>query len=289
MENLWSDYIQGPLTLYTSRRLRFRDRFREGYTSLFALEDRSLRILEIGCGPGALAEALRRWYPRAEITGLDRDTNFLDFARTRAPGVTFLAGDATALPFPENSFDVTISNTVQEHVEPSAFFGEQLRVLRPGGVCLVLSSRRGLHAAARCLAQNEAESAFWDAVSRMDDTNERFGICRYPLSEAELPAVMERYGFRQISVGYVAADQTPDDPAVSPELAQEMFDSGRYNDLEALDSVVRSLGERLDREAVDRMRQRITEKYDRRLEQYRRGEKQWDTTVSLTMVLRGVK
>ena len=42
-------------------------------------------------------------------------------------------------------------------------------------------------------------------------------------------------------------------------------------------------------EVMEYMHRRITEKYDRRLEQYRRGEKQWDTTVSLTMVLRGVK
>ena len=37
------------------------------------------------------------------------------------------------------------------------------------------------------------------------------------------------------------------------------------------------------------MEKRIGEKYARRLEQYGRGEKQWDTSVSLIMVLRGVK
>ena len=30
--------------------------------------NKNLKILEIGCGPGALAEALHRWYPKAEIT-----------------------------------------------------------------------------------------------------------------------------------------------------------------------------------------------------------------------------
>lgn len=289
METVWSEHIQGTMTLYTSRRLRFHDRFREQYTALFGLADGPMRILEIGCGPGALAEALQRWYPKAEITGLDRDVGFLEFARERVPGVAFLKGDATALPFAESSFDVVISNTVQEHVEPSAFFGEQLRVLRPGGVCLVLSSRRGLHVTAPCLEWDEAERSFWEKVSRMDDTDARYGVCRYPMNEAELPAAMEKYGFRRVSVGYAAADQTPDDPRVPPELGMEMIDSGRYNDLEALELTVRSFGDRLDADEAALVRRRIEDKYYRRKEQYRRGEKQWETTVSLIMAVRGEK
>ena len=290
MDTVWSEYIQGSMTLYSSRRLRFHDRFRERYMPLFDLpEDRPLRILEIGCGPGALAEALRRWYPLAEILGIDRDRNFLEFAREHVRDVDFREGDATALPFSENSFDAVVSNTVQEHVEPSAFFGEQLRVLRPGGVCLVLSSRRGLHAAAPCLEEDDREKHFWETVSEMDDSNERYGVCRYPMSEAELPAAMERYGFHQVRVGYALSDLTPDDPTVSPDLAREIICSGKYNDLEALASVVRSCGDRVKREDVDDVRQRIDEKYAQRLEQYARGEKQWDTLVSLTLVLRGVK
>ncbi|MBR3060628.1 MAG: methyltransferase domain-containing protein, partial [Oscillospiraceae bacterium] len=268
MDNVWSQYIQGCMTLYSSRKLRFDDRFRDRYLPLFGLEDRPLRILEVGCGPGALAEALGRWYPKAEITGLDRDRAFLDFAREHVPGAVFLEGDAAALPFPEGSFDAVISNTVQEHVEPGAFFGEQLRVLKPGGVCLVLSSRKGLHAAAPGLAGDEAERRFWEKVSAMDDSMEKYGICRYPMSEAELPAAMERFGFSRVSTGYAAADLTPDDPSVPPALAREMILSGRYNDLEALDAALRTLGDRLDRGEAEGVRRRIEEKYARRLAQY---------------------
>lgn len=289
MDTIWSRHVQGCMTLYSSRRLRFHDRFRERFVPLFGLEDRPLRILEIGCGPGALAGALRRWYPKAEILGLDRDREFIRFAREHEPGVAFLEGDAAALPFPAEEFDVTISNTVQEHVEPSAFFGEQLRVLRPGGVCLVLSSRRGLHAAAPCLLWDEGEKQFWEKTMALDDSMEKYGVCRYPLSEAELPAVMERYGFREVCTGYVLADLTPDDPGVSPELAREMILSGEYNDLEALDSAALTLEERVTPAEVERMRKRIKEKYTLRLAQYARGEKQWDTSVSVIMTLRGVK
>ena len=68
MNVIWSKYIQGTKTLYCSRKLRFNDLFAKQYRELFGLdENRSLKILEIGCGPGALAGALHRWYPRAEI------------------------------------------------------------------------------------------------------------------------------------------------------------------------------------------------------------------------------
>ena len=132
MNTVWSSYIQSIHTLYDTRRLRFSDRYWPQYQPLFGLEGRS-RLLEIGCGPGALAESLTRWYPDADVTGIDRDSAFVAFAQNAVPQARFLEGDAAALPFPDESFDGTISNTVVEHIEPSAFYGEQYRVLKPGG------------------------------------------------------------------------------------------------------------------------------------------------------------
>lgn len=58
MNNIWSKHVQGTKTLYYSRKLRFNVMFAERYKALFDVnEDRSLRILETGCGPGALALA----------------------------------------------------------------------------------------------------------------------------------------------------------------------------------------------------------------------------------------
>ena len=158
MNTLWSKYVQGTKTLYFSRKLRFDDLFSEQYRRLFDLDvNKKLKILEIGCGPGALAGALHRWYPHAEITAVDRDSEFIRFAAEHEPEVNFMEGDATALPFEDNTFDVTISNTVAEHIEPSKFYGEQIRILKPGGVCLVLSSRKGIHINPKCTASNEYE------------------------------------------------------------------------------------------------------------------------------------
>ncbi len=76
MNTIWSTYVQSIGTLYNSRVLRFSDMFKHKYTDVFGIDDNA-KILEIGCGPGALAESLARWYPLAQIYGLDRDSNFI--------------------------------------------------------------------------------------------------------------------------------------------------------------------------------------------------------------------
>lgn len=290
MNTIWSSYIQGINTLYYSRKLRFDDVFREQYKALFGLEEgKKLRILEIGCGPGALAGAFHRWYPMAEITAVDRDSEFIAFAKEHEPGIRFQEGDATVLPFEDESFDVTISNTVSEHIEPGKFFGEQLRVLKPGGVCLVLSARRGIHVYAKCLSRTEYEEAFWKKVEQYDDTMERYSICKYPMSEAELPLTMETYGFEKVSTGYATIDLTPDHPRFSEEMSNAMINANRYTALDAIDSVYHFMPEKVTKEEWERMKEIVNGKYDARVEQLRNGQKQWDTNVSVTMVVRGQK
>ena len=58
MNTIWSEHVQGTMTLYLSRMLRFDDMFFEQYKDVFDLDrNAKLRILEIGCGPGALASS----------------------------------------------------------------------------------------------------------------------------------------------------------------------------------------------------------------------------------------
>ena len=282
MNTTWSEYVQGINTLYLSRKLRFDDMFFEQYHKSFMLdEEKELKILEIGCGPGALAEALHRWYPKAKITGVDRDSSFIGYAKEKITGVDFIEGDATDLPFEDNSFDVTISNTVQEHVEPAAFWGEQLRVLKPGGVCLCLSARRGLRIAAPCLAETAEEKAFWERMPSWQETNAAYNVCQYPMTEAEIPASMEKNGFAQVSTGYAVIDLTPDAPGYPADMAEAMIEADRQTALEAIRSA------HLDKdEAVCAA---VNAKYNERLRLYREDIKQWDTAVSLTMIIRGVK
>lgn len=290
MNIIWSRYVQSTETLFYSRKLRFHDMFAEQYKALFDLKEKgNLKILEIGCGPGALAGALHRWYPKAEVTAVDRDSEFLRFAREHEKGIEFIEGDATDLPFADNTFDVTISNTVSEHIEPAKFYGEQHRVLKPGGVCLVLSSRKGIHLSPDWFTVSEYERLFWEKAERYDDTMEKYSVCKYPMSEAQLPAAMEKYGLKDVRTGYAAIDLTPDDPKFSAALAHDIINARRYSDLGGIDSVLCSLTEHFTREEGEEMKRLTNAKYDTRIRQYDRGEKQWDTSVSIIMVVRGIK
>ncbi|MBR3927771.1 MAG: hypothetical protein IKJ65_02065 [Clostridia bacterium] len=68
--------MQGINTLYSSRVLRFDDCFFEQFVNAFQLDrEKQLRILEIGCGPGAPAGAMHRWYPKEEIAKMTRLAN----------------------------------------------------------------------------------------------------------------------------------------------------------------------------------------------------------------------
>lgn len=177
---------------------------------------------------------------------------------------------------------------MSEHIEPSRFYGEQIRVLKENGVCLVLSSRKGIVVTPSCITPNEYEKQFWKKVEQYDDTMNKYSICKYPMNEAELPIAMEQYGFNNIRTGFATIDLTPDHPKFSAAFAHNMIDADRYVDLDAIDSVLHTIPEHVTVEEIEEMKRLTNAKYDTRIAQYDRGEKQWNTNVSIIMVVRGV-
>lgn len=290
MNNIWSGGVQGVGTLYQSRMLRFDDRFRDQYTSAFGLPD-GANILEIGCGPGALAQALHRWYPQSQITGIDRDSAFISFAQQQEPCLTFLEGDATALDFPDGSFDVAISNTVSEHVPTDRFYAEQYRVLKPGGVCLMLSARRGVTIDAPCVRTvSPIEQEVWartEEVCKSYDQTHSVGA--WAMNEQQHPLAMAQYGFRDITTSYATINLTPDNPCHTRREALAMINAHRQTALDAVGFLPQVAGSLVKPDELDEMRRQINLRYDQRIALYDAGEKQWDTTVCVTMILRGVK
>jgi ubiquinone/menaquinone biosynthesis C-methylase UbiE len=98
------------------------------------------RAVDVGTGAGALALALAPFV--RDVVGVDRVPALLDLARERAAGVDnveFVQGDATALPFPDFSFDLAGTLRTIHHVHrPELVVAELTRVTRPGGRVLVV-------------------------------------------------------------------------------------------------------------------------------------------------------
>jgi SAM-dependent methyltransferase len=100
------------------------------------VELKGQRVLEVGCGRGGGASFVKRYLKPSQMTGVDLSENAVQFCRKnhKVHGLTFRAGDAERLPFPDASFDAVI-NVESSHCYPSLprFFTEVRRVLKPGG------------------------------------------------------------------------------------------------------------------------------------------------------------
>jgi len=96
------------------------------------------RILEVGAGSGAMAEEVLSSFPAATMTATDFDEAMVEAISSRlarfGDRATARPADATALPFPDGSFDAVLSWVMLHHtVEWEKALGELVRVLRPGG------------------------------------------------------------------------------------------------------------------------------------------------------------
>jgi len=97
------------------------------------------KLLDVGCGTGALLEAIHLKFPEVEVAGVDPSAEMLDVARRKLAGnITLEQGWAEALPFPDESFDVIVSCSAFHFCrEPARALEEFRRVLKPGGRIVV--------------------------------------------------------------------------------------------------------------------------------------------------------
>jgi SAM-dependent methyltransferase len=99
--------------------------------------ERTQRVLEVGCGTGAVLAGLAT---PAIIHGLDRDAARLAEARLHAPSARLVRGDALELPYPAGTFEITFCHFLLLWVhDPLQALLEMKRVTRPGGYVLALA------------------------------------------------------------------------------------------------------------------------------------------------------
>jgi demethylmenaquinone methyltransferase/2-methoxy-6-polyprenyl-1,4-benzoquinol methylase/phosphoethanolamine N-methyltransferase len=104
------------------------------------------RVLDVGCGTGSLAIALKASAgPAGPVHGIDASEEMIAVARRNVSkagvDVNVQVALAEALPFPDRTFDLVVSQLAVHHwpddLKPSAF-REMRRVLKPGGRCLIV-------------------------------------------------------------------------------------------------------------------------------------------------------
>ena len=101
--------------------------------ALESIPDDPRRVLDVGTGTGAAARLAAARWPAAEVTGVDASGGMIAEAR-RLGSERYDVGDASALPYPDASFDlVTLNNMIP-------FFDELARVTEPGGIVVVAFS-----------------------------------------------------------------------------------------------------------------------------------------------------
>lgn len=164
----------------------------------------SARWLDIGCGTGALTAAvLERCAPRS-VDGVDPSVDFLARARVRLDDdrVTLTAGDAAALPFGNDRFDLAVSALALNFVgDRRGALGEMRRVVRPGGTIAFYVWDYPAGGVGFI-------DAFWKAAARLDpaaatlDEAARFPFC----TETGLRRLCDRAGLEEVTVAPIVID-----------------------------------------------------------------------------------
>ena len=177
------------------------DRYMGRYSALLAPQmaelagvTRGTRVVDIGCGPGALTAALVQRAGATSVAAVDPSEPFVIAVRTRYPGVDARVASAEALPFADGAFDAAVAQLVVHFMkDPVAGLREMARVTRRNGVV------------AACVWDNVGRgpmSEFWRAAREIDpnvpDEGRRAGV-----KEGHLAQLFTEAGLRDVEPGEV--------------------------------------------------------------------------------------
>ncbi|MEA2549357.1 MAG: hypothetical protein QOE42_1955 [Chloroflexota bacterium] len=148
------------------------------------------RVLDVGCGPGALTAELVARVGASHVAAVDPSESFVGAARDRNPGVDVRRASAEELPFPARDFDATLAQLVVHFMaDPVGGLAEMARVTRQDGVV------------AACVWDHAGDqgplSLFWGEARRLDpavDDESRLPGVR----EGHLAQLFETAGLREV-------------------------------------------------------------------------------------------
>ena len=192
-----SDYVHGYGTREQQRLVEQAEHWRHRLIADGTELAPGTRLLDVGCGVGAVLVVLGQEFPGVRLSGVDIEPAQLAFARglLERSGVdaTLKQADALALPFEDESFDHVWMMWLLEHIRDApAALREARRVLVPGGTitaievdystCRVEPSTPEVEALLRAMVRGMAASGWSDAGTR-------------------LPGWLREAGFREVDEG----------------------------------------------------------------------------------------
>jgi len=173
------------------------DRFMGRYSTLlapqfadFAGVGAGQRVIDVGCGPGALTTELVERLGASNVAAVDPSESFVAAARERHPGVDVQESPAETLPFADGIFDAALAQLVVHFMaDPVQGLTEMGRVTRAGGVV------------AACVWDHAGGQTplapFWQAVRELDPDEEGEGNFA-GAGEGQLTELFHEAGLREI-------------------------------------------------------------------------------------------
>lgn len=294
--NIWSENIQGILNLDLSREMRFRDDRKELFLYLLGLKE-GMTVADIGCGPGAITRKLSKWLGgKSKIIGIDRDTNFISYAREEAErqglyNISYYEGDALKLPLEDDSVDACISHTVIEHVSNSEFLLEQKRVCKAGGRVSVMYAVPDKYIKTEPdslpgVSNREAE-LMEKLFKGTGEIKKGYNIGKFWPDPVKLPELFGSLGFKNVQVDGIAIPMVIDDSRNSNNQKATMIEAERQQLLEQIDIGMHLNKNRLtDKEAVE-LKRLISDRFLQRLNYIKHGRSIWDYSILIIQIVSG--
>jgi SAM-dependent methyltransferase len=156
------------------------------------------RVLDVGCGPGALTTELAGRLGPGAVSAVDPSATFVAAVQARVANVAVEQAAAEALPFADREFDAALAQLVVHFMaDPVTGLREMGRVTKAGGV---VAACVWDHASGR-----GPLAAFWDAAHELDPDAEDEGSLA-GAREGHLEELFKAAGVREIEAGVVSVD-----------------------------------------------------------------------------------
>jgi SAM-dependent methyltransferase len=168
---------------------RYSEQLATEFAQLLGVRDGD-RVLDVGCGPGALTWQLVQRLGAAAVSAVDPSESFVAAVRDRIPGIDVRRAAAEQLPFEDGRFDRTAAQLVVHFMtDPVAGVAEMARVTCSGGLVAACVWDHGGGAGPL--------TVFWNAVKTLDpDAPDESGLAG--AREGHLAALFEQAGLRSV-------------------------------------------------------------------------------------------